>query len=264
MNSAKTGLFGFSHIEVTALLSVAVLIGSIFWNSFQKSTASPPVFSQKQTASSTDSTDYVAVLSGGTPAADSGASPLSPLGQSIMNNVVATYAVASKGGVSDSEGITAVENIAQKIIPALTYRTYSASDIKTDPDTSRDRVISYRADLRTALEPLFQNKEFELDIFAHYIDTGNAKYLNDLRTAAVNYRNAVANAEKMAVPADAASYHAAILNSLGQFAATLDAMAESAQDPIASATLLTSYTSSQNGMLLAFNAIGAYAAQKIL
>jgi hypothetical protein len=148
--------------------------------------------------------------------------------------------------------------------PQLSYRTYASSDILTVSDTSKDRALSYRADLRTALEPLLANKEFELDIFAKYIDTKDAKYLDALRAASLNYKRALAQTEKVVAPTDAAIYHAAILTAMSEFSAALDALVGNASDPIASAALLRSYLSAQDNMLASFNSIGRYSANKML
>ena len=262
MDSAQTGLFRLSHLQITALLSVLFLFGVIAWKLDEVPENTTPVFSQIN--DQVDNTDYVQALASNTDLNAPAARSSTPLGDAVMENIVATYANASRGGISKEDGVLAVQNAVTKITPTIDFQSYSAGDIKTDPDTSKDRVAAYRADLRVAFEPLLNNQEFELDIFAHYIDSGDAKYLSDLHAAANNYRLAIANTEKLTVPADAATYHAAVLNSLGQFAATLDAMANNARDPIASATLLKTYMGAQSNVLASFNAIGAYAAHKML
>lgn len=197
-------------------------------------------------------------------AATTAQNPLGPLGNSVLANAIVAYDKATKTSSSSDDGIAAVKKFAQTIDPGITYKTYATTDIKTDTDSSKERVLSYRADLRVALEPLLKNTDNELDLFAQYVETKDPQYLATLRATIANYQLAIANTEKVIAPADAASYHAAILSALSQFSTTLTAMTENATDPIASAVLLKAYTNAQDNMLASFNAIGGYAAQKML
>lgn len=197
-------------------------------------------------------------------ATDATSSPATALGSSILAEAIMAYDNATQNGGSSEEGIAAVEKLGASIVPELEYKTYAASDVRTDPDTSKDRVLSYRADLRVALEPLLQNKELELDIFASYVETKDKKYLSALRNTSDNYRQAITNTEKVVAPADAASYQASILTSMSQFSSMLDALADHADDPFASAALLKSYMIAQDSMIASFNSIGMYASQKLL
>jgi hypothetical protein len=52
------------------------------------------------------------------------------------------------------------------------------------------------------------------------------------------------------------------LNSLGKFSAVLDALAIHADDPVESVALLRDYNSAEHEVLAAFNALGAYYANK--
>ena len=262
MDTARTGLFGLSHLQVTAVLSVVLLLGTIAWNMYDKPQHIVVVASKNQTNDTGNTGVNAPFLN--TAAIGATSSPITALGASILSQAVNAYGSASSAGVSSEKSLVAVEDVGKHIDAQVPYHVYAAGDVATDPDTSPARVLAYRADLRVALEPLFKHKEFELDIFAHYIDTGEAQYLEQLHTAANNYRAAAANVEKVVAPSDAASYHATILNAMGQFAATLDAMADNASDPLASAALLKTYMGAQENVLISFNAIGAYAAHKTL
>ena len=157
-----------------------------------------------------------------------------------------------------------MQNFGAEVKPPVDYRTYAASDITTVQDTSEARVLSYRADLRAALEPLLENKEYELDIFANYVNTKDPQYLNELRAASANYKLAIANTEKVVAPDDAASYQASILTAMSEFSAVLDALSDNASDPFASSALLRTYLDAQDNMVASFNSVGKYASQKVL
>jgi len=189
---------------------------------------------------------------------------ITPLGASIFAQAVVAFDKAAQQASSSDAGLAAVHNFGAVVKPPVDYRTYAASDITTVPDTSKDRTLSYRADLRTALEPLLENKEYELDIFANYVNSKDPKYLDDLRAASQNYKLAITNTEKVVAPADAASYQAAILTAMSEFSATLDALADNAKDPFASSALLRTYVDAEDNMVASFDSIGKYASQKLL
>ena len=52
--------------------------------------------------------------------------------------------------------------------------------------------------------------------------------------------------------------HIAILNAMQEFAATLDALAAHADDPLASVALLRTYNESESAVLYSFNDLGTY------
>lgn len=239
------------------MIAVLVLFAAFGWRIHSR-----PSMVVSTTAATSSQTQDSNLLSFSPETASS--SPITPLGASILAQTVLAYDNATKDGAPPEAGVAAVKELAANINPTLDFRTYAASDVKTDTDVSKERVLNYRADLRTALEPLLNNKEYELDIFANYVDTKDPKYLVALRATADNYRLAITNAEKVVAPLDAASYHAAILTAMSRFAASLDALSESASDPFASTALLKSYLGAQDNMVASFNLIGKYAHDKTL
>ncbi|MBI5470425.1 hypothetical protein HY968_03890 [Candidatus Kaiserbacteria bacterium] len=256
METARTGFLSLSPLGLTAVFSVVVLALALVWQSgvFHANVplvAVRPDSGGKSTASNSLLSDLPYV---------------SPISSDIAAQILSAYAnnVARNGSYSSEDGVKAATKIASDIMPAVNYTSVTAGDVKTDPDVSSSRVLAYRADLRVALEPLLLNKDMELEIFGRYIESGDVQYLNALGAAAVNYRKAAGNASALKVPADAAVYHAAILNAMNEFAATLDAMASNASDPFASAALLKTYNQAQADMLASFGEIGAYAARKTL
>jgi hypothetical protein len=266
VDTARTGIFDVSPMTMAAGLAVLVLAGSFVWEMSAKNdtiVTGNDTTSAQQAAQNAATEDYLQNLST-TISGTATSSDISPLGAAIVSRAILAYDGATKDGASAQAGIDAVQKLGASIDPGVTFTTYSTTDVKTNADSSKDRVLAYRADLRVALEPLLENKYFELDLFAQYVETKDLKYLNDLLAASANYRRAITNTLAVTVPSDAASYHAAILTSMSQFAATLEALVENASDPFASTALLKSYTVAQDNMVVSFNAIGAYAARKVL
>jgi hypothetical protein len=262
VDTAQTGLFGISHARVTAYAAVLLLCGVVGWQAI----AQPSAVVQNETTPSTENVqiaeDYLASLASTTQTAGYG--NITPLGASIFAQALIAYDKALETSSSTDVGLAAVQAYGTSVRPSVDYKSYAAGDILTTADTSKDRVLAYRADLRTALEPLLENKEYELDIYAQYVDTKDAKYLAGLHSAAQNYRIAVSKTEKVVAPVDASVYHASILSSLSKFASTLEALADNANDPFASAALLRTFLDAQDGVIASFNSIGKYATSKIL
>jgi hypothetical protein len=261
VETAQTGFFGISSSRLSAYLAVLLLVAFVGWRAgTSTSTASPQI---QVAASATDNTsnDALAALAASTVEPPEG---VTELGASIVAQAVVAFDKATQQASSSDAGIAAVQSYGAELKPPIQYKIYSAGEVKTDQNTSKDRVLSYRADLRAALAPLLENKEFELDVFAKYVDTKDPKYLNDLRTASQNYKLAIANTEKVIAPADAASYHAAILTAMSEFSAMLDTLADNATDPIASSALMRNFLDAEGSMVASFNSIGKYSGEKIL
>lgn len=268
----------FSPILITAALSVVVLLGVGAWQfdqamqqknaplSYVKSSSLAPESgaaqdtnfdAQQQTA------DTAAAAGAGAAQSASSSDPISQIGTNVMNQLMSAYVGLRQAGVySTSTAEAAAIQIQPSLNASISYPTFRPSDIKTDPDTSYARMLAYRGDLKASLAPLMKNTEPEYEIFAEYVNTGDASYLTKLESVAQDYRNAASSTAIVVVPIDAVSYHVAILNAMEDFAATLDAMVAHASDPFASAALLENYDRAESDMLTSFNALTTYEKQK--
>jgi hypothetical protein len=264
VETAPTGFLGVSTFRLTAYVAVLLLVGVLGWTFGTQPSHSSSQTQTTVTGNGATDNDALAALASSTSSGNIDYKGITPLGSSIFAQAVVAYDKAKQQASSSDAGLAAVQSFGANIIPPVSYKTYAASDITTVQDTSKDRVLAYRADLRTALEPLLANKDNELDLFAQYSETKDTKYLDALRLASQNYKLAISNVQKVVAPADAAAYQASILTSLGEFAATLDAMTDNASDPYASSALLRTYMNAQDDVVASFNSIGKYASQKML
>lgn len=193
------------------------------------------------------------------PSATSSTDSVAMIGPVVMSQLVGEYAGLQESGTYSSQaGELAAQDIASNVRATVTYKTYNTSEIKTDSDTSYARMLTYRDDMRVATAPLLKNAQAEFELFAYYIESGDASYLDTLRIHVSNYRAAASLAARVVVPVDARNNHIAILNSLEQFAAVVESMAAHADDPLASVALLRSYNSAESDMLNAFNRLASY------
>lgn len=274
ISATAAGEGGYSPIFVTAGLAVLVLglaIGYEIERSFapEKASVAASASPQDETATSDLNAELGALFSpevalNGEPAADATSSDSTALGNAVISEVLNRYdALQSQGLYTPEVGQKAAEKLAADLQAKIAFQAYAPTDIKSDNDTSKERVLRYRDELRASLAPLLENKDPEFEVFARYIDSRDQKYLDQLRAIAKNYSEAAAQTAAVVVPRDAAPYHAAILNALSEFAATLSALADNGADPFASVVVLRSYNQAEADVIAAFKALVTYQKQKL-
>lgn len=243
----------FSPMNVIAGVSALALMGALIWSTLHRSPSQTPIFARAAAGSDT-------TVLGDTAGLDELALATSstPLGDAILDQFASRYIAISQSGVAS----TSAAQIAADIVPNMPLKEFAEADIPSDPDTSLQRVLQYRNDLRIALEPLLSDTTPELEIYARWIDTGDAQYLTRLSAIAANYDAAIAAAARIRTPRDAVHYQVGILNAMGHFSAALRALSTNAHDPIASVSLLRTYNMAEQEMFTAFNSLALYAAQK--
>lgn len=194
---------------------------------------------------------------------DSDADGISNIAENVMGALIDSYtALSETDSYSQEDGEKIAEDIAASLKASVSYPVYSAGDLETDSDTSYERMLAYRGDLRTALEPLLKNPGYELSIFANYIESRDQTYLDQLHLTIQNYRAAIESAANVVVPADALTEHIGILNSLSEFAAVVERLARHADDPFASAALLRTYNETELRLFASFDALATYEKNK--
>ena len=197
------------------------------------------------------------------PSATSSSDSLAMIGPMVTAQLLGQYAgLQDSGTYSSSTATNAASSIAANVRAIVTYKTYTLADITTDSDTSYNRMLQYRSDLRAALEPLLKNTNAELELYGKYVETSDTSYLTQLSAASDNYQAAADATAKMTVPRDAVNYHIAILNAMDEFAAVLKSMATHTNDPITNAALLRAYDQAEQDMFNSFNDLSAYYSQQ--
>ncbi len=189
--------------------------------------------------------------------------PLALITPSVLAQIVGEYnGLQMTGEFNAATAEAAAARIAPNVYANVTYKRYALGDIKTDPDASHARMLAYRADLQTALQPLLNNQRAEYEIYGSYLATGDIGHLRTLEGVAKNYSDAASAAAKLTVPADIALTHVTLLNALAQFSATLDDMVAYAEDPIASMALLRTYNDAEYAVVSTFDKLAQYARLK--
>jgi hypothetical protein len=251
-----------SHIKATAVFAVLLLIGAGVWQTVQ-------VFKAKDTsatfvATQTDGSGAQnAVTALEASAGDQNTDPVTSVSANALGEVVGAYTgLEEQGSFSTSTGDEIAGSIGMGLQTPISYTPMTASQINTSTDTSYQSMLNYRAALQTSLKPLLNNTQPEYEIFGLYVQTQDPTYLTQLHTAAQNYRLAASSTAQITVPADAVSVELGLVNSMNEFAATLDALADHASDPIGSSVLLENYNGAENDVLTAFQNLVTYEQSK--
>lgn len=263
--SLRSGFFDVDDIAAssarspafyTAALSVLVLALAVLW-SIQKhveanslvaivsptSTTSLPVVNLPHTASEQNPRPI----------------DLSDFAPQVVGLLASNYAQMQQHGTySASAAANAAQQLAPTIKAPVSYKTYSIADITTTPDTLYARMKTYQKDMQAALAPLAKNTTPEISLFSAYAQTKDTAYLDHLRIVVQAYEASVAAAAKIEVPQEAISYHISMLNAMGEFAATLSALADNASDPLTTLALLNTYNDAEYALAMASNAFAGY------
>lgn len=184
-------------------------------------------------------------------------------GESVVDQIIGSYVTLKGQGLYTPElGVEMGKTIASGIRADLSYKQYAASSFNVTQDTSFDRALQYQREIQAALTPVQEKTEPEYVIFATYVETKEPLHLTRLRAAAASYAQAASSTALLTVPADALQAHAMLTNALGRFSAALTALANFADDPVASTALLPSYNEAENDVIEALNALNSYYANK--
>lgn len=257
-----SGESGLSPIFITAAVAALALVATLGWEA-TKSVAAKNI--PLAASAGADTVFTPSVDDGTVPDTTSPQDPLSQIGTAVMNEISNAYFQMQDQGTYSSSTVAGFgQSLAPYVAATAEYQAFSGNDIKTDADTSYERMMRYRADLRDSLAPLLQNTVPEYEIFAQYVDTKDVTYLSKLQEVAQSYRATASSTLQVVVPADAAALHLGILNAMKAFAATLEAMVAHANDPFASVALLSGYNQAESDMLTSFNALTTYYKSKKL
>lgn len=275
---------GASHIAVAASASVAILIaaagaqaGAYFGTSdAQKLPLAPierPTYVEISDADKNGIPDWqeelakagIATIEPATSTATSSASldPLSRIAETVAKSLFGNYLFMKENGAySAQEGQKMAENVAATVIKAPeTYVRHTEAELKFDSNTSADRILVYRSDMRVATERLLEGTEPEFALFGRYMESGDPYWLEELEKTVARYRETEKRMLKVTVPENARIYHIRAVNAVGAYGNNIDRLIRFAGDPIAVLALLRAYNDVEREMLLAFDALANFYAR---
>lgn len=249
---------GSLPIKMTAVGAVLLLVVVGIYTAWRRSSADNQSFVASSTIPSMEatSTDPLAILNTATDTLPS----VEPTAWALL---FSNYDQMKKSGTLNENTIQQLgQNVATIVKPDIYYDKVDENMVRSDPDTSYQRMITYRDTLRTALKPLVENTTPEIDLIGEYEQTGDPSYLVQMHTAAENYRLAASNTLAVIVPSDAVSDDVSVVNSLREFGATLDAFADYATNTVTAAAVLMSYNQAEQDVVTSFSTLAQYFTSK--
>lgn len=254
---------GRSQIGITAALSIVALIGVALWQLTASLNADNPARFTFKGARQAAGVNAGPANESGAQATSSAPNDFSGIGSAAFGTLIDTYVSLKRSGAyTPAEGEAIASTVADSVTASVSYIPYSEDGLTIDPDTSYNRMLAYRSDLRSALAPLLLNTKPELGVFDRYVESGDQSALTELTAIAGRYRAAADKMMSVSVPKDATGRHVEIANSLLQFAATLEAMTRNASDAMATLALLRTYNTAEQNVLTSFDALAMYERSK--
>lgn len=191
--------------------------------------------------------------------------PASSLGSALLRSLVSGYtSLKQYDSYTPERGEKLASTLAGSFIAPNTASVHTKEELTVEEGDSQARMLQYRADMRVALEGIVDlEAEPEFSLFARFIQTEDAHWLDELSKSAQKYRQAEANLLDVKVPANAADVHLRAVNAVASFAETLERLVRFAHDPLASMALLRTYNESEREFLLAFDALAKFYVQNV-
>jgi hypothetical protein len=195
---------------------------------------------------------------------DATTSPTSSMTAAIAQTLYGGYlSLKQSGDYSPDRAAALAETVASNIRAPEMFTPHTVDELQLTKDVSETRILEYRSDMRTATAPLVNDEPPELDLVAQYLLSKDASWLIRLAEAATRYRETEKNMLALTVPSDAAPEHLRVLNALGAYAATLEALSEPVSDSLGSVALIKSLNEGEAEILYASDALAKYYVRSI-
>ncbi len=174
----------------------------------------------------------------------------------------AYVSLKNSGRYTPEVGAQVGKAIGSSVRAPSQFVMHGESELMKDGNTSKDRALEYRADMREALVILISDARPEFESFGMYIETKNPERLRELQEAAERYESAEHTLLSVVVPQDATLIHLRIVNALGSYADSLKQLVLYADDPLSTLAVLRTYNDTEREMLYAFDALASYYVRK--
>lgn len=190
--------------------------------------------------------------------------PLATISADIAQILYGGYvSLKQYGEYTPTRGEQLGATVASNLRAPNTYSAHRAQELRLDSDSSKERMLSYRADMKVVTAPMVTEEVPEIELFARYVSTKDVAWLFALQKSATRYRTVEEGMMALTIPKDAAPEHLRAANAVGSYAHTLDRMSVFGSDALASAALLRSYNEAEQELLMSFDALAQYYVRKI-
>lgn len=177
----------------------------------------------------------------------------------LGNRLISEYASLKQGGsYTDDRGVAIGEKLANSIRQITPFEPRVIEDIKSDPDTSYERMISYRSAMQDIFSPLLSLNEAEFVIYGKFVENKNREALAEFLDIADVYQGVADEAAEIIVPVDAVDEHLDAVNALSFYAEVLRNMVRYSYDSVASFALLRTYAQAEEYLFTTFDTLSSY------
>jgi hypothetical protein len=183
---------------------------------------------------------------------------LSPADE-LGNRLISEYAsLKQSGAYTNDRGVLIGEKLANSIRQITPFEPRILEDIKSDPDTSYERMISYRSAMQDIFSPLLSLNEAEFVIYGKFVENKDRVALGEFLDIADVYQEVADAAAEIIVPIDAVDQHLDAVNALSFYAEVLRNMVRYSYDSVASFALLRTYAQADQYLITTFNSLSLY------
>lgn len=172
------------------------------------------------------------------------------------------FSLKESGSFTNENAAKVGSFLAENLRVPIGFTLHGENELTLSAETSKERVLQYRSDMREALSVLINGSPPEFEIFALYVETKNPQRLLELETSAKRYREAEKKTLAVIVPKDAATLHIRVTNALGGYATAVEQLVRSIDSPVTTLGVLRTYNEAEREMLYAFDALASYYVQK--
>lgn len=166
------------------------------------------------------------------------------------------------GRYSQESAASIGRSIGESVRAPSQFVMHGESEVRQVADISKERSLTYRADMRDALAILITDAPPEFETFGLYVETKNPERLRELEAAVTRYRLAEQALLRVIVPQDAVALHLRATNALGAYASAVDQLIRYADEAFATLAVLRTYNDAEREMLYAFDALASYYVRK--
>jgi len=254
--------FVFSKRLLYATIFGAVVIGGAFYISQKEVYTEPKESSVEETVTITETFSTEAQLNTIEEPVNPGLNvteePELTETDILTRNILQPYIEQNNSDTYSPQSKDRIIANATKEMFTLAFTPLEPKDLVTMQDSSKESIIQYKKNLYTAIKPIFELDEYELDIYARAVRDNTKKEFDSLITIADIYTDAGDFALTVSVPNEVSAVHLEIINALYKFAVVLNELAKGYDDPAASLSGTGNFIEVEEGIQHAFSRLQTY------
>ncbi|MBP9668784.1 MAG: hypothetical protein KBE09_00655 [Candidatus Pacebacteria bacterium] len=165
--------------------------------------------------------------------------------EAITERLISRYvALKQQDAYSEEKGVALAEDLTNSLNIDIPFVPYTRGELTVTAATPSERK-QHEAQVRAMLAPLKAFAEPDIAIYARYVQNKDIAALAEVREHGLAYIKAGEGMMHINPPSDIVDDHLEAANALVYFGATLQKMAERAEDPIAALSLLRTYNQAE-------------------